>query len=139
MLQQYAGALTVPDMQHYHTYMPAHGQPSSCLCHQIERTSRGVCEDLGLRTCASLNIQKSKEATASSASLLATPMLEFPTKVQENSPHTQALHRLRIGSRLACTNMLTANIMTFIISKPCSDIHNNMQVTRLPKMTMAGG
>ena len=24
-------------------YMPAHGQPSSCLCHQIERTSYAAC------------------------------------------------------------------------------------------------
>ena len=39
--------LTVPDLQHYQhqEYTPALGQPSSCLCHQIEHTSYAECGD----------------------------------------------------------------------------------------------
>ena len=76
MLQQYAGALTVPDLQHYPRYeyirrLMVSLAPVSVIRSNAHRT-RCV---RGSRTPDSrVIIQKSKEATASSASLLATPM-----------------------------------------------------------------
>ena len=52
----------------------------SLVCHQIERTSYAECASL--RTRAS--IQKREEATASLASLLATPMEYYYTGLQHH-------------------------------------------------------
>ena len=52
------------DVSHVRVYTPAHGQPSSCLCHQIEHRMRRV---RGSRTPDTrVIIEKSEEATVSS-------------------------------------------------------------------------